>query len=61
MNHQQVITRLAANRAVFQALATGVGETQARWRPAPEKWSFLEVVNHLHDEEREDFRRRIDW
>lgn len=60
MNHRSIIDRLAANRAVFQALAAGVGETQARWRPALEKWSILEVVNHLYDEEREDFRRRVE-
>lgn len=60
MNHLVIIARLAENRAVFQALAAGVEEAQARWRPAPDKWSFLEVINHLHDEEREDFRRRIE-
>ena len=26
----------------------------------PEAWSALEVVNHLYDEEREDFRLRLD-
>ena len=32
----------------------------ARWKPAPDSWSILEVVNHLYDEEREDFRVRLD-
>lgn len=27
---------------------------------SPDKWSILEVINHLHDEEREDFRQRLD-
>ena len=26
----------------------------------PDAWSILEVINHLYDEEREDFRRRLD-
>jgi len=30
-----------------------------RWRPAPQKWSLLEILNHLCDEERDDFRRRV--
>lgn len=33
---------------------------QAHWRPAPGKWSVLGVVCHLLDEEREDFRLRLD-
>jgi hypothetical protein len=37
-----------------------VAPEQARWKPAPEQWSILEVVNHLGDEEAEDFRRRLD-
>ena len=32
----------------------------ASWRPASDTWSILEVVAHLLDEEREDFRARID-
>jgi hypothetical protein len=32
---------------------------QARWKPTPEQWSILEVVCHLVDEEREDFRFRL--
>lgn len=55
-----LIDQLERNSAALQALFRGVGDEQARWRPAPEKWSILEVVNHLYDEERDDFRRRID-
>jgi len=51
--------RLAANAEAVRALASGLGADQARWRPAPEAWSLLEVVNHLLDEEREDFRARL--
>jgi len=52
--------RLRANADVFAALVAGVGDEQARWKPAPEQWSILEVVNHLADEEVEDFRTRLD-
>jgi hypothetical protein len=60
MDSQALIHRLAAGTAVFQGLVHGVSKDQAIWRPSPKKWSILEVVNHLYDEEREDFRRRID-
>jgi len=52
--------RLAANAEAIRALGSGLGADQARWRPAPEAWSLLEVVNHLVDEEREDFRTRVE-
>ncbi len=46
-----------------QTIATqlsGLGEDQVRWRPEPNAWSMLEVLSHLLDEEREDFRLRLD-
>jgi len=55
------VTRLAHNRKVIHGLASAVSPAQAGWRPAPEDWSVLEVVNHLADEEAEDFRTRLDY
>lgn len=46
-----------ANR--IQALANGVSIGEARWKPNPNSWSILEVINHLYDEEKEDFRVRL--
>ena len=60
MQADAIIARLAANADVFRALVHDVGPDQARWRPAPDQWSILEVVNHLADEEVEDFRTRLD-
>ena len=42
------------------ALVAGVSQEQAHWKPAPDRWSILEVVNHLYDEERQDFRVYLD-
>lgn len=55
-----IIRRLKANADVVAAQVAGVGDEQARWKPEPTKWSILEVVTHLADEEVEDFRRRVD-
>lgn len=52
--------QLAATAECIRALVADVGAEQARWKPSPEKWSILEVVNHLADEEVEDFRTRLD-
>ncbi len=60
MNLSYFIERFTHNRAVFLGLVSGVNPEQSQWRPAPDKWSILEVVNHLYDEEREDFRQRLE-
>jgi len=44
----------------IRVLVEGVSDEQARWKPDAASWSILEVVNHLYDEEREDFRVRLD-
>jgi hypothetical protein len=59
MKHNHIIKELSANKDVFHALFTGTDKEQYTWKPAPDKWSLLEVLCHLYDEEREDFRARL--
>ena len=59
MNHQQIITHLRVNGDVLKYLFTNLTDEQARWKPGADRWSLLEVINHLYDEEREDFRKRL--
>jgi hypothetical protein len=54
------IARLAAGGEALRAAVLATAPEQAHWRPAAGKWSVLEVVCHLVDEEREDFRLRLD-
>jgi hypothetical protein len=51
---------LARGAESIRTLVAGVTPDEARRRPEPEAWSPLEVVCHLLDEEREDFRPRLD-
>ncbi len=60
MQIDRAIELLKAHAGAVRGLAAGTPIEQARWKPAPESWSILEVVNHLYDEEREDFRQRLD-
>jgi hypothetical protein len=53
--------QMAANAKAIEALLRGVSEAQASWQPDDESWSMLIVICHLYDEEREDFRRRVDY
>ncbi|MCC6229864.1 MAG: DinB family protein [Phycisphaerales bacterium] len=54
-----IIGRLERGAAAVQALCAVASAQRARWKPAPEHWSILEVCCHLLDEEREDFRVRL--
>ena len=56
-----IISRMKANAGIIQGLATNLRAAQESWKPAPDKWSILEVINHLYDEEREDFRQRLEF
>lgn len=60
MDFQESRVMLDHNAERIRTLVEGVSPQQARWRPDPSSWSILEVVNHLYDEERSDFRVRLD-
>lgn len=59
-NIDSAVRRLTASAAAIRSLVSGLETAEAVWKPWPEKWSILEVVNHLADEEVEDFRARLD-
>jgi hypothetical protein len=59
MDHQEQIQALQRGGQSILALLDGHPIEQVRWKPAPQKWSLLEILNHLCDEERDDFRKRI--
>jgi DinB superfamily len=61
MDIEHLASRMAQHAACIRGLADGITAEQARVKPTSDSWSVLEVVNHLWDEEREDFRVRIDY
>lgn len=60
MNHEAIISQLASHAQVLEMLIDGTPQEQLRWKQSPEKWSVLEVIGHLYDEELEDFRPRVE-
>ncbi|NTU75060.1 MAG: hypothetical protein HGA86_02950, partial [Anaerolineaceae bacterium] len=60
MNHQILIEKMAHNALSIQQLVGGISPAQAVWKPRPQDWSILEVITHLADEERLDFRVRLE-
>lgn len=59
MIFKRITKELNQNKTIFQGLFFEVSEEEYTWKPQPEKWSLLEIVCHLYDEEREDFRARL--
>ena len=60
MQSDELYQELAYGAEIIQTLVVGVTPEQARVKPSPDAWSVLEVVCHLCDEEREDFRQHLD-
>ena len=48
-----------SNKQVFKEILSGLTADQYTWREESGKWNLLEIVCHLHDEEKEDFRARL--
>ncbi len=54
-----LIHQLKQHGSLILEATRGLTDEQWRWRPTPTSWSILEVIGHLLDEERDDFRARI--
>jgi len=59
MNCKSIIDKLADHQSVFKALLRNKNRSEYLWKPVENNWSLLEIVCHLYDEEREDFRQRV--
>ncbi len=60
MEYTQLVSQLEHHAHAIKALTRGISAEHARWKPNTESWSILKVINHLYDEEREDFRVRLE-
>jgi hypothetical protein len=61
MDFDKLFQELKNSTEMIRALLSGVTSEEARVKPNAESWSILEVVCHLYDEEREDFREHVDF
>ena len=52
---------LVHSTEMIRAMLAGIEQDQAQAKPDVTSWSILEVVCHLYDEEREDFREHLDF
>lgn len=58
MEIERIIIELEVNKDIFKGLFTGLTEEEYLWKPSSGKWCLLEILCHLYDEEREDFKSR---
>lgn len=61
MEFNTLYQELHNSTEVIRALLSSMTQEESRIKPNPESWSILEVVCHLYDEEREDFREHLDF
>jgi hypothetical protein len=55
----EIILRLSANAEAVRLLVEPISDEQGHWKPDPETWSLQEVMEHLYNEERLDFRKHL--
>lgn len=61
MEFESLYKELEDSTEMIRALLPGVVQEEAQVKPSPDAWSILEVICHLYDEEREDFREHVDF
>lgn len=61
MEFPTLYQELVDSTEMIRALLKGIDQEQAQVRPEADSWSILEVLCHLYDEEREDFREHLDF
>jgi len=61
MKYQTLYQELVNSTEMIRTLMAGISQEEAQIKPSPGKWSILEVICHLYDEEREDFREHLDF
>lgn len=53
--------QLRNNSSTIAGLVSNMNNDEAKWRSEPNKWTIVEVVNHLHEEEQKDFPLRLKY
>ena len=61
MEFKTLYQELVNSTKMIRALLVGIDQDEAGIKPNAESWSILEVICHLYDEEREDFREHLDF
>ena len=61
MEFHTLYQELQNSTEMIRAVLSGITQEESRFKPDPDSWSMLEVICHLYDLEREDFREHLDF
>jgi uncharacterized damage-inducible protein DinB len=61
MEFKILYQELVHSTDMIRSLIKDIDQEQAQVKPGRRGWSILEVICHLYDEEREDFREHLDF
>lgn len=59
INIAEIIRQLTGNAEAIRSLMLTISDEQAQWKPDPQTWSMKEVMEHVYNEERLDFRKHL--
>jgi hypothetical protein len=59
INLAEIMRQMTANAEAIRSLVQAFPSEQTQWKPDPETWSMKDVMEHLYNEERMDFRRHL--
>ncbi len=57
INMDEIVRMLTANGEAIRALMQTISDEQAQWKPDKDTWSMQQVMEHVYNEERIDFRK----
>jgi len=61
MEFKTLYQELVLSTDMIRGLLAGISQEEAQVKRGRGSWSILEVICHLYDEEREDFREHLDF
>lgn len=59
MRYEALYQELVNSTEMIRSLLAGLTQEESQTKPNPESWSILELLCHLYDEDREDFREHL--
>ena len=58
-NIEEAVRQLAGQAEAIRALVQALPDEGTQWKSDPETWSMTEVMEHVYNEERLDFRKHL--
>ena len=60
IEYEKSLTQLEINKSIIENLMLNLTQEQVHWKPLEDRWSMIEILNHIIDIEIEDFRYNFD-